>query len=155
MNQVELHITNCSSCKNFYLTVNRLETSMELNSNDSLMPTPEIHNNIIAQLKDKSVTRKPWHINLIEIIQNILSYRIPVYQAGLAAIIIFILITYVIDFSNHANNKNDKIPKVAQNIEYPANNEYMIETHPDISNQKVGINIKEDSSLIGFIHTSM
>ena len=155
MNQIKLHIVNCSSCKNLYLTVNKLETNMILNSNDSLRPSPKIREILIANLKDKTLVKKSWHLNLIGAIKNILSYRIPVYQAGLAALIIFLLITYGIDFSNRANNRKSESPKVTQKIEYPANNEYMIEIHPDINDQKVGVNIREDSSLIGFIYTSM
>ena len=155
MNQVESHIANCSSCKNFYLIVNKLETSMIANENDSLKPASTIQENLITKLKDQSSVKKSWHLNIIELLRNILSYRIPVYQAGLAAFIIFLLITYGIDFSNHSNNINDASHEVTQIMENPSNNEYMIETHPDINDQKVGVNIREDSSLIAFIYTSM
>lgn len=155
MNQIEIHLANCSSCNNLYLTVSKLERSMVLNSNDSLKPATEIRDNLITKLEYKSAARQPWYPNIIEIIRSVFTYRIPVYQAGLVGIIIIFLVFYGLNFNRSLpDNKNEK-SIASQNIDYSPSNEYMFETHPDINKQKVGVNVREDSSLIGFIYTSM
>ena len=153
--QIESHIANCSSCKTFYLTVSKIEANMEFDSNAYLQPNPTIRENVIKNLKDRSIFKKQRYLNLIDFVRSILDYRIPVYQAGLAVLIIIFLVTYGFDFSKSLIDKNSTKSPTSQKVEYPVSDEYMIETYPDLNNQKVGINVREDSILIEFIYTSM
>lgn len=155
INQIELHIANCSSCKIFYLTVSKIEASMDFESIESLQANPAIRENVIKNLKDRSSFKKQRYFNLIELVRSILKYRIPVYQAGLAVLIIIFLVTYGFDFSKSLIDKNSSKSLASEKVEYPVSNEYLIETHLDLNNQKVGVNVREDSILIGFIYSSM
>ena len=152
---IETHIANCLSCKTLTSTLSKMEASMEFQSNKSLQPKPSIRENVIKKMAEKSRSKKQWYFNFINPIRSILEYRLPVYQAGLAMLIIFFLLIYGFDFSKTLIDKTDSNQIIAENVEYPYNNQYMIDNHPNLENQKVGMNAREDSILIKFIYTSM
>jgi hypothetical protein len=152
---IKVHLENCSSCKAFQLTISKMETSMQVQSDTSLQPDTAIRETVIKQMKELSASKISWLNDFVNAIRSILEYRIPVYQAGLAIFIVIFIVMFGFDFSNSLIDKNEVSPVIAQNVEYPIGNEYLIENYPELENQKVGVNVREDSILIRFIYTSM
>ena len=152
---IKKHIENCPSCKAFKISLTNIEKSMQIDTDTILQPNPEIKETIMFRLQQNSALRKNWVSNFINTTRSIFEYRIPVYQAGLAMIIIVFLITFGLDFSKSIQDKNELAPVYIQNAGIPLNSEYIIENYPDLENQKVGVNVREDSILIGFISTSL
>ena len=151
---IQLHIKNCASCRAFGLSIKKINTEMAPDKNEFLKPNPAILENIHKKMSEKPVFAKMGLINIIDVVRSVLEYRIPVYQAGLVMGIIFLLI-FGLDFSQSLKVKNEIEPEGAQNFENRVNDVFMVENHPVLSEQKVGVNAREDSILIRYIHTSM
>lgn len=155
LNTINKHIEDCPSCKAFKVSFVKIKKNMQIDADPSLQPNPIIRKTIINQMQQKSSTRKNRLRNFLNTTRSIFEYRVPVYQAGLATIIIVFLITFGFDYIKPFEDKDKSTPVVIQNTGLPLNSEYIIENYPDLENQKVGVNVREDSILIGFIYTSM
>ena len=71
----------------------KIEKSMQIDADTPLQPNPAIQETIINQMQPKSFLRKNWLWNIISAAKSVFEYRIPVYQASLAMIVIIFLIS--------------------------------------------------------------
>ena len=153
-NWVETHLSNCVSCRAFSISAKKIAKAMVVEPEASLHPDPAIRENIIRRMEVKSENKQNVLYDIFDTLRNILSYRIPLYQAALAIVIIFITL-FGFDFSNLWKDGNRIESVNSQEIIYPANDQFMETNHPELSQQKVGINVREDSILARFIYRSM
>jgi hypothetical protein len=152
---VREHLKSCDRCQGYQNTLVNLQNSMQISAEDKLTPNPAIRQNIMKRMKiskpaETGIFNISWHY-----IKNVFEYRIPVYQAlfGVVLIALTFLAVKQISFSPH--QKPSKLQSLAQiETSIPAQMS-VIENLEIIEGQKIGRNVKEDTTLTRFIFTAM
>jgi len=152
---VEEHLKSCDRCQSYQKTLSSLQNSMQISEKEKLVPDPAIRQNIIRQMKtlepvETGIFAKGWHF-----IRSIFAYRVPVYQplAGVALIVLIFLAFRQLSFSPVQKTPE---PYSLTRIETPAPAQMsVINNLQIIEQQKIGRNVKEDSTLTRFIVTTM
>lgn len=150
---VDTHLKSCNRCLSYERILLSLQESVQIKSEEKLAPHPAIRQHIIQRMKDlkpqeTGVLRKTYHffISLIE-------YRIPVYQSLTGMILIFLLFLGLKHLPFTIGQKPERL-QIATQIDTSAPAQLKVLDNLDIiGKQKIGQNVKEDSTLTQFIVT--
>jgi hypothetical protein len=150
---VEKHLKFCERCRGYQSTLLSLQDSMQICSEEKLIPDPAIHQNIIQRMK----TLRPEQTGIFksgwQYIRNMLEYRIPVYQT-LLGIVLILLISFSINTLFLTTQKESSKLQVFAQMEPLAYSQMEVLDNLDIiDQQKIGISAKEDTSLTRFLVT--
>jgi hypothetical protein len=150
---IRQHLENCESCKQLQKTIADFEEAMSIKYNSPLLPDPAIQLQIIKKIKNKQ--KKSLISQIKDWVLAIVNYRIPVYQAGISIIIIFLFIALV---KNFALSERKHLPEQAvyeisaPNIVTQIN---VLNLNEVVENQKPGTSAKDDTLLLKFFHAAM
>lgn len=148
------HINNCEGCQSFLQTTDILKNRMSASPAKDLYPDPRIIKNIMAyqNIKKGLKTAKP--ISLWERIQEIFEYRIPIYQA-LGAILLLSIIFIYISNSTISPSRNALLIDYSNDGEGLTSSELYLADSLGMSEVHRGQNVKEDSVLMSFLVPTM
>jgi hypothetical protein len=148
------HVHACNNCSKYAKIVHQISGSLQQTENIP-RPDPEIRKHLlfIMKMKKDNKVRKSGHF--LNTIFRFFEYRIPIYQAVLAALLIAVLLLTV-----------DSIFLPARSNRYSTTNYFIMEfndlphpsalNYPELLNeQKPGRNVKEDSILTRYMVTVM
>jgi len=152
---ISIHLAGCDSCRQYQQLLSNLEKTVALSSPAALSPDPEIYESLIKRwsILHPAPLRKTG--KFYQSIKELMIYRIPAYQVVIGFFLAVILAGVYHYFPQI--DWRDKPPAASQ----PASEQ----TKPAFSDVyirldfttagKLGINMKEDSILTRFIHSSM
>jgi len=150
---LEKHLKSCEQCRSYQVTLLNLERSVQIGSENHLVPDTAIRQNIIRKMKAMrhkkvEVLRNGW-----QTIRNMLGYRIPVYQALLGAGLILVGFWMINKHSLSIDRKPSKLPNFIQ-MDTPTSSQMnVIKNLNMIDEQKIGWSVKEDSALTRYFVT--
>ena len=152
---ISKHVAGCDGCRQYQLLLSNLEKSVALPSPSTPSPDPEIYKSLINRwyILHPTPVRKTG--KFFQTIREVMVYRIPTYQVVIGFFIAVILAGVYRYF-----------PKTEWRVKPPAASQPASDqTRPEFSDVyirldfttagKFGINMKEDSILTRFIHSSM
>ena len=150
---VREHMKVCSRCRSYESILLNLQDSMQIKAEEKLAPHPAIRKHLAQRMKNlkpqkAGILRRTYHsfIHLFE-------YRIPVYQVLSGAVLMVLLFFGVRHFHFTGGQEPVGLQSIVQmEISAPAQLR-IIDNLDFIGKQKIGQNVKEDSTLTQFIVT--
>jgi len=152
---VEEHLKSCDRCRTYQKILLNMQNSMQIGAEEKLIPDPAIRQNIIQQLRalkpqEAGIFARGWHY-----IRSIFEYRVPVYQALFGVVLIALIFLAIKQYPSSADQKPLEPRGLAQ-IETPLPAQMsVIDNLEIIKGQKIGLNVKEDTTLTRFIVSTM
>ena len=150
---VDKHLETCSDCRQYHISLKQIQSSIEINSKDTLAPDPGIRTAAIERMKQASAKRPNLLNQMFQHIWKILDFRIPVYQ-GIIGFAIIILIFIGINNPRFWNTQNS-----IDSAEYTPVEQLrqvnVLNSLKFIQEQKVGKTVKEDTILTHLLFTTM
>lgn len=152
---VEKHLKSCDRCRSYQKTLLNLQNSIQIRAEEKLVPDPAIRQNIIQRMKtlkpvESGIFAKGWHF-----IRSVFEYRIPVYQPLAGAVLIMLIFLAGRQLSFSPDQKTPEPHSLTQ-IETPTPAQMSVIDNLEIlKQQKIGRNVKEDTTLTRFIVTTM
>jgi hypothetical protein len=151
--QVDVHLKSCNRCLSYERILLSLQESMQIKSEEQLAPRPEIRQHIVQRMKElkpqeAGVLRKTYHFLI-----RLFEYRIPVYQSLTGMILIFLLFMGLKHFPFTFGQKPEKIQIITQMDTSIPTQLKVLDNLEILGRQKIGQNVKEDSTLTQFIVT--
>jgi predicted anti-sigma-YlaC factor YlaD len=152
--QLQSHLASCQECRAFQDILLKMQDAVKIEDRPGLVPNPAIRENVLRRMRPQKHRRKITMHNFIKAAKRALEFRIPVYQAVLSALVIFVLAFALRHLS----------PTVGQHVNLsPAAlpNESVVDGTPVLDNlniikqQKIGTNMQEDSVLTRFVVSAM
>jgi len=152
---VEEHLKSCDRCESFQNTLSNLQNLMQIGVANKLTPDPAIRQNIVQRMRTaKSLEAKNYR-SAWRYLRNIFQYRVPVYQTLFGIILILLIFVALRQFSLSGNQRTPTKQSLTQ-IEAPILYQLSVADNLEIiGRQRVGRNIKEDTTLTRFIVTAM
>jgi hypothetical protein len=152
---IQEHLRSCDGCRNYQSALLRLKNSMQINMEDKLVPHPAIRRTLIQRMRDLRSQEIGNLKGAYKSVMRLFEYRIPVYQALSGAVLVVLIFLAVKQFSFTAEQKTTGLHKVAQvETSIPAQMRVMDDLGI-IDQQKIGQNVKDDTTLTRFIVTTM
>jgi hypothetical protein len=150
---VDMHLKSCSRCLSYERILLSLQESMQIKSEEQLAPRPEIRQHIVQRMKElkpqeAGVLQKTYHFFI-----RLFEYRIPVYQSLTGMILIFLLFMGLKHFPFTFGQKPEKIQIITQMDTSIPTQLKVLDNLEILGRQKIGQNVKEDSTLTQFIVT--
>lgn len=150
---LKTHLATCKKCAKYQNILLNMERSVDIENEFRLAPNSEIKENLSARLRSKNIRDQKAGSGQ-KIFFDFLRVKVPVYQAAVGMLLLFLVFYAVSDFGL-GNQKESDTTSRAQ-IERPiADSLTMMQNIRLLESQKLGRNIKEDSLLIRFIVTSV
>jgi hypothetical protein len=152
---VEEHLKSCDRCQSYQNALLNLQSSMEIGPEHELTPDPAIRENIIQRMKtlnpvETGIFAKSWHY-----VRNVFEYRVPVYQA-LSGLVLIALIYLTVGQLSFSPGRKPSEPQSSAQMETPTPTQMRVVDNLDIIDlQKIGQNVKDDTTLTRFIVTTM
>jgi hypothetical protein len=151
--QVDVHLKSCNRCLSYERILLSLQESMQIKSEEQLAPHPGIRQNIVQRMKDlkpqeTGVLHKTYHFFI-----RLFEYRIPVYQSLTGMILIFLLFMGLKHFPLTFGQKPEGFQIITQTDTSAPAQLKVLDNLEIIGKQKIGQNVKEDSTLTQFIVT--
>jgi hypothetical protein len=152
---VEEHLKSCDRCQSYQNALLNLQNSMEIGPEHELAPDPAIRENIIQRMKtlnpvETGIFAKSWHY-----VRNVFEYRVPVYQA-LSGLVLIALIYLTVGQLSFSPAQKPSEPQSLAQIETPTPTQMrVVDNLKIIDQQKIGQNVKDDTTLTRFIVTTM
>jgi hypothetical protein len=152
---IQEHLRSCDRCRSYQSALLKLKDSMQISAEDKLAPDLSIRETVIKRMK----SLKPQEVGFLgrayQSVMHIFEYRIPVYQALSGAVLIVLIFLAVKQFSFTAEQKTTGLHNVAQvETSIPAQMRVMDDLSI-LKRQKIGQNVKDDTTLTRFIVTTM
>lgn len=149
------HLKSCARCQSYQRTLLNLQDSMEISAQEKLVPDPAIRENLIQRMRIQRSQKAGILSSTWRNIRSMLQYRIPIYQP-LSGLVVIALIFLMV---SHLSFSPDQEPLESQGlaqIQTPTPVQMSVVDNLDIiGRQKIGRNVKEDTTLTRFIVTSM
>jgi hypothetical protein len=152
---VEEHLKSCDRCQSYQNALLNLQKSMEIGPEDELAPDPAIRENIIQRMKtlnpvETGIFTKGW-----QYVRNIFEYRVPVYQA-LSGLVLIALIYLTVGQLSFSPDRKSSEPQSLAQMETPTPTQMRVVDNLEIIDlQKIGQNVREDTTLTRFIVSTM
>ncbi len=147
------HLANCEECVKYQSILVNVSHSVDIENEFRLSPNSQIKETLRARLRTKNM-RVAKAGSTQKGLLNFLRIKIPVYQAAVGTVLLYLVFYAVSDFSSGNEEKLDTTSRA--HIEKPiVDSLAMIQNIRLLESQKLGRNIKEDSLLIRFIVTSV
>ncbi len=150
---VEKHLKFCERCRTYQSTLSSLQNSMQISPDEKLTPDPAIRQNIIQKMKalkpeEKGIFKSGW-----QYIRTALEYRIPVYQTLLIVVLIPFIFFAVDQLFLTPDHEPENLQGIAQIEPLVSSQIGVLDNLDVIDQQKIGISVREDTSLTRFIVT--
>jgi len=149
------HVQSCQKCESYGHALERMVTAMDLSQPTKLTPAPGIRDQVLRRMIAARRTRHGRLSSLLQTGIEVLRFRIPLYQAALGVAFILVLYPFV---NQHlvAPKRSDSRQSNVTRTRQHAGEQVSFSSHSDsLDTLRIGRNIKEDSLLLRFIHTSM
>lgn len=150
---VEKHLKFCQRCRTYQSTLSSLHNSMQIDSKEKLVPDPAIRRNIIQRMKALRPEEKGIFKGVLGYFRNILEYRIPVYQTLLIVVLIPLIFFAVDQLFLTPDREPENLEGIAQMEPLVSSQMGVLDNLEIIDQQKIGISVREDTSLTRFIVT--
>jgi predicted anti-sigma-YlaC factor YlaD len=152
--RLENHLRLCERCRSYQSALLDLRNSVQIDSEEKLMPDPSIRQNIVQRMsalkqKETSILSSPW-----QFAAKILAYRIPVYQTLAGVVLIFLVSFGINQLFLTIERESLKQPSFAQVETVGATQIRVTESLQIIDQQKIGRSAKEDVALTRFLVTA-
>jgi hypothetical protein len=152
---IQEHLRSCDVCRSYQSALLRLKDSMRISAEDKLAPDPSIHETVIKRMRNLKPQEAGFLGRAYQSVMRLFEYRIPVYQALSGAVLVVLIFLAVKQFSFTAEQKTTRLHNVAQiETSIPAQMRVMDDLGI-IDQQKIGQNVKDDTTLTRFIVTTM
>jgi anti-sigma factor RsiW len=152
---IEEHLAACERCRRYQNAISRLKSAVGIGEEEKPTPHPSIRENLVQRMKQlKSEEEGVWD-RIWKSIGAAFAYRIPAYQAvaGIALIVAMSLTLRNLP-SSVLQEPPEERPLVR--MEMPELSEMSVIDNLDIlRQQKIGINVTEDTTLTRFIVSGM
>jgi hypothetical protein len=152
---IQEHLRDCDVCRSYQSALLKLKDSMQISAKDKLAPDPSIRETVIKRMKSLKPQEAGFLGRAYQSVMRLFEYRIPVYQALSGAVLVVLIFLAVKQFSFTAEQKTTRLHNVAQiETSIPAQMRVMDDLGI-IDQQKIGQNVKDDTTLTRFIVTTM
>jgi len=152
---IQKHLRSCDVCRSYQSALLKLKDSMQISAEDKLAPDPSIRETVIKRMRSLKPQEAGFLGRAYQSVTHIFEYRIPVYQALSGAVLVVLIFLAVKQFSFTPEQKTTGLHKVAQvETSIPAQMRVMDDLGI-IDQQKIGQNVKDDTTLTRFIVTTM
>jgi len=152
---VEKHLKSCDRCQSYQKTLLNLQNSIQIRAEEKLVPDPAIRQNIIQRMKTLEPQEAGFLRSTWQYVRSIFEYRIPVYQT-LSGVVLIVLIFLAVNQISFSPDQKPPEPQSLTQIETPVPAQMNVVDNLDIiDKQKIGRNVKEDTTLTRFIVTTM
>lgn len=143
---LEQHLQTCASCQNFQKTLTRAVQGAAFETERELVPGKAVR----TELQQAFRARHP-QSGTIANLRKFLTYRIPVYQAALTGLVIFLfLFSYQYFFTPERPGFYVEMPLEAGQIA-SIRQDSVLQQLQSIQKQNLGRNAAEDSTLTRFL----
>lgn len=153
--QLEEHLAECSRCRDYRDSLLELKSIVLIQEEKEPTPDPTIRDNIIRRMKElksqeTGIIEKAW-----QSIRGAFAHPIPIYQAAFAMVLIFLLSVGLRHLSSSTVHQATE-PRVLIRTEASMPFQLGLVDNLDVvKQQKVGWSVREDSTLVRFIVSSM
>lgn len=152
---IQEHLRSCDGCRSYQSALLKLKDSMQISAEDKLAPDPSIRETVIKRMKSLKPQEAGFLGRAYQSVIHIFEYRIPVYQALSGTVLVVLIFLAVKQFSFTPEQKATRLHNVAQiETSIPAQMRVMDDLSI-IDQQKIGRNVKEDTTLTRFLFTAM
>jgi hypothetical protein len=150
------HLKECTNCIHYDQSLNIIKSQIKVKPDFKLIPNPQIKHNLIQYFKNSYESKKAGRLGLWEDIKKLCSYRIPVYQAAIGAILVIIFVFSFREFSL-STKYNQTISGQSQILLDTLFNKQLnvIDDIRILDQQKIGRTVIEDSVLTSLIFKSL
>jgi hypothetical protein len=152
---ISRHLSVCQNCRQYQLLLSNMEKTLAQSAENIPIPDPEIYHSLIDRWR--AVHQKPDRKmrTFIQTMKELLSYRIPVYQAVLGLVMAFILVG-LFDYFPLADWQHET-PSVSRQTAEPSSpgfSDVFIQLEFTTAG-KFGMNMKEDTTFTRFSYSAM
>ena len=152
--EIKKHIDNCSACQSYLKSLVIFREQLNRKPAKQLQPDPRILNNILAFKKIKKDLHGTKSDTILGNFWVLLEYRIPVYQALVGILLIFMMFLYLSGSFKSPSDRTMYIDYSGKEEELTSSELYLVDSlsmhRPDR-----GQNAKEDSVLMNFLVPSL
>jgi len=148
------HLKSCERCRSYQSALSNVRGSVQMDSEEKLMPDPAIRHNILRSMsalkeKETSVLSSWW-----QFAAKILAYRIPVYQTLAGAVLVIVISSGINQLLLTTERETLKQQTFAR-VETAGPTQIRVtENLKIIEQQKIGRTAKEDVALTRFLVTA-
>lgn len=153
--RIRKHMKYCQSCREFQENLNYLRAGMRVDAKLKIEPRKSTRQVLVSRFREVHRKTDPGFLKFLEKLKLLFSYRIPLYQALAATVVVALFILF---FSqSYIQQEAGKIPGALSTVhdsidvglmDIRINLNFMDENN-------TGRNLKEDSSLTRYITTSL
>ncbi len=152
LRRMQHHLETCASCRQFRATLVMIE---EQTGQTGPTPNPSIQETVRQKLisparKHSNLLRRFWQFLL-----DTLSYRIPLYQAAVGVIILFLALYSTATFRNSTSRESYPQGLRMQGAVFPNTADSLLQRLQTQDNAHLGRNLSEDSTLSQYMYISM
>lgn len=150
---LKTHLATCEECAKYQRVLLKVSHLVAIENEFGLAPNSELKEDLSGRLRAKNIP-VPKTDSTQKSFLDFLKIKIPVYQAAVGTLLLFLVFYAVSDYGLGNQEKLDSSPAIFN--ERPiADSLTMIQNIRLLESQKLGRNIEEDSLLIRFIVTSV
>jgi predicted anti-sigma-YlaC factor YlaD len=153
--QLEEHLIECDRCRDYRDSLLELKSIVRIQEEKEPTPDPVIRDNIIRRMKElkpqeTGILQKTW-----QSVRGAFAHPIPVYQAVFGMALILLLSTGLKHLPSSAVREVSE-PRVLVGTETPLPFQLgVVDNLEVVKQQKVGWSVREDSTLVCFIVSTM
>ena len=149
------HLDSCENCKKYQSVFDGIQNVLAIEQKGELFPKPEIRENLLNRMRVNQPEKSNIFSNFLGDLKSVFSYRIPVYQA-----VVGIISLFIISFALGKLPSQDRIINSDERV-FNSINELSL-THINIldsldilNTQKIGLHVSEDTVFTKYINASM
>ncbi len=150
---LKTHLATCEECAKYQRVLLNVSHLVAIENEFGLAPNSELKEDLSGRLRAKNI-RVPKTDSTQKSFLDFLKIKIPVYQAAVGTLLLFLFFYAVSDFGLGNEERLDTTSR-AQIERSIVDSLTMMQNIRLLESQKLGRNIKEDSLLIRFIVTSV
>lgn len=152
---ITMHVAGCDSCRQYQLLLSSLEKTAAPVPLNFLAPDPEIYHSLLNRWSALHPTPGRKTGKFVQTMKEVMSYRIPLYQV-VSGLVIAIMLAGLYNYFPlpEWRVKPPAASRPAADLTKPAFSDVFIQLDFNTAG-KFGLNMKEDSILTRFIHSSM
>jgi len=149
------HLDSCENCKKHQFVFDEIQNVVEIEQNSKLIPNPEIRENLLNRMKENQPDKTSILSNVMSSLKSVFSYRIPVYQAAVGIISLF-LISFALGklpFQDQLPNSDERAFNSINELSLSQTN--ILDSLKILNKQKIGLNVSEDTVFTKYINATM
>jgi hypothetical protein len=150
---IQEHLRLCERCRNYQSALLGLKESMRISAEKKLAPHPSIRETVIERMKSLRPQEAGFLGRAFQSVIHIFEYRIPVYQALSGAVLVVLILVAMKQFSFTTERKTTGLHSLTQIETSITAQMRVIDDLSILKQQKIGQNVKDDTTLTRFIVT--